>query len=66
MEADLAVLEHKLALLIARLDGLREANSALVRDLGEAQARNRDLAQRMQAASIRLDALLDRLPEGSR
>lgn len=66
MEADLAVLEHKLALLIARLDGLREANAALERDLAEAQSRNRDLAQRMQAASIRLDALLDRLPEGSR
>jgi hypothetical protein len=66
MEADLAVLEHKLALLIARVEALREANASLERDLAQARARNRELSQRIEAASIRLDALLERLPEGSR
>jgi septal ring factor EnvC (AmiA/AmiB activator) len=66
MEADLAVLEHKLALLITRVAALREANASLERDLAQARARNRELSQRIEAASIRLDALLERLPEGSR
>ena len=66
MDADLAVLEHKLALLIARVDALREANATLERELGASRARNRELAQRIEAASIRLDALLERLPEAQR
>jgi chromosome segregation ATPase len=66
MDADLAVLEHKLALLIARVEGLRRANAELERDLAQARTRNRELSKRIEAASVRLDALLDRLPEGQR
>lgn len=63
MDADLSLLEQKLALLISHALELRAANDALRRDLAIAQEQNRALSQRMQQASMRLDALLDRLPE---
>lgn len=63
MDEDLELLEQKLALLIARSDALCEANDTLRRELASAKERNRALAQRMQAASTRLDTLIERLPE---
>jgi len=63
MDADLSLLEQKLALLIAHAAELHAANDALRRDLAIAQEQNRALSQRMQQATMRLDALLDRLPE---
>ena len=63
VEADLDLLEQKIAMLIAQARELRAANEALRRDLSDVQEQNRALAQRMQQASGRLDALLDRLPE---
>ena len=63
MDADLDMLEHKIAMLISHARDLRDANEALRRDLSDVQQENRMLAQRMQQASSRLDALLDRLPE---
>jgi cell division protein ZapB len=63
VDADLDMLEHKIALLIAHARDLRDANETLRRDLSSVQEQNRALSQRMQQASTRLDALLDRLPE---
>jgi cell division protein ZapB len=63
MDADLTVLEQKIALLIAHARELRAANEMLRRDLAVAQEENSALSHRMQQASMRLDALLDRLPE---
>ncbi len=63
MDADLSSLEQKLALLIAHAGELRAANEVLRHDLAVVQDQNRALAQRMQQATMRLDALLDRLPE---
>jgi len=63
MDADLAVLEQKLALLIAHARELRAANEMLRRDLVIAQEENSALSHQMEQASMRLDALLDRLPE---
>ena len=63
MEADLDSLEQKVTLLIAHARELHVANEALRRDLRDVQEQNRTLSQRMQQASGRLDALLDRLPE---
>jgi len=57
------MLEQKIAMLISHARDLRDANEALRRDLSDVQQENRMLAQRMQQASSRLDALLDRLPE---
>ena len=62
MDADLVLLEQKLAALLAHTSELRSANAALNRQLATAQQRNRVLTQRMQQASARLDALLERLP----
>jgi cell division protein ZapB len=64
VDADLDTLEQKIASLIAHARDLRDANEALRRDLSSVQEQNRALSQRMQQASTRLDALLDRLPEG--
>ena len=63
MDADLALLEQKLAALIAHARALRTANAALNRELVTTQEQNRVLTQRMEQASARLDALLERLPE---
>ena len=63
MDADLNSLEQKIALLIAHAQDLRVANEALRRDLSDVREQNRALSQRMQQASVRLDALLHRLPE---
>ena len=63
MDADLELLEQKLTALLAHASALRSANAALNRELATSQQQNRVLAQRMQQASARLDALLERLPE---
>jgi hypothetical protein len=63
MDADLDALEHKLAQLIALTRELRSSNDVLRRQLAAAHEHNRELAQRMQQATLRLDALLERLPE---
>jgi hypothetical protein len=62
MNDELAMLERRLAVLIEYMQTLRAANEALRRELGATQEQNRVLAQRMQAATTRLDALLARLP----
>jgi regulator of replication initiation timing len=62
MDNDLSALEQRLATLLAHTRALRTANEALRNELGEAQQRNRELAQRVQQASARLDALLARIP----
>ena len=62
MESDLAQLEQKLTTLIAHTRALRAANESLRRDLAAAHERNRDLANRVQQAGARLDALIARMP----
>ncbi len=63
MDADLNSLEQKIALLIAHAEKLHAINETLRRDLANALDQNRALSHRMQQATTRLDALLDRLPE---
>jgi cell division septum initiation protein DivIVA len=63
MELELAGLEQKLATLLADYHRLRAENDAMRRDLGRAQERNRALNARIAAATTRLDAVLQRLPE---
>ena len=62
MDNDLSALEQRLATLLAHTRALRSANEALRNELAEAQQRNRELAQRVAQASVRLDALLARIP----
>ena len=50
MDNDLALLEQKLATLIAHTRALRAANESLRRDLAAAQERNREMTIRAQQA----------------
>jgi hypothetical protein len=62
MESDLALLEQKLATLIAHTRALRAANESLRRDLAAALERNREMNVKVQQAGARLDALIARMP----
>jgi regulator of replication initiation timing len=62
MDADLALLEQKLATLIAHTRALRAANESLRRDLAVAVERNREMNIKAQQAGARLDALIARMP----
>lgn len=62
MEADLKILEEKLGQLIALCQTLRAENQELRQDLAEAQDDARQLKDNMAHASLRLQALLERLP----
>ena len=63
IDSDLAVLEQRLAALLAYAKGLRAANEALRRGLTAAETRNQALSERVAEAKRRLDALVARLPE---
>jgi cell division protein ZapB len=65
MDAELAGLEQKLALLLADYHRARAENESLKRELARAQERYRVLAARMAAATTRLDSLLQQLPEST-
>ena len=62
MDPELALLEQRLATLLAHTRALRAANESLRSELAQAQQRNRELALRVQQATARLDALLARIP----
>ena len=62
MDNDLAALEQRLSTLLAHTRSLRVANETLRSELAQTHARNRELALRVQQASVRLDALLARIP----
>ena len=65
MDSEISVLEHKVAALLAEYHRLRAENESLQRELGRAQEQGRLLAARMEAASTRLDSLLQQLPESA-
>jgi chromosome segregation ATPase len=62
MDDELTALEQRLATLLAHTRALRAANESLRAELTAARERNRDLAQRVELATARLDALLARIP----
>ena len=62
MDAELAELERKPAVLIAHARALRAANDDLRTKLAQAQAHERVLDERMRVAAGRLDSLLAKLP----
>ncbi|MEO8739210.1 MAG: hypothetical protein ABI537_05850 [Casimicrobiaceae bacterium] len=63
MDSEISALEHKVAALLAEYHRLRADNESLRRELGRAHEQGRVLAARVQAASTRLDSLLQQLPE---
>ena len=60
---EFAGLEQKLALLLADYNRLRAETESLKRELGRALEQNRALTARIGAATSRIDALLQQLPE---
>ncbi len=63
MDNELALLEQRLASLIAHAKALRAANEDLRRELASAHEQNRALRDRMHEAGTRIDAVLARIPE---
>ncbi len=65
MEAEIAALDERLQQLIALTQRLRHDNGALRQQLAQAEDENRRLKDRAAQARVRLEALVERLPEAN-
>ena len=63
MEPELSALEERLAQLVQRLDQLREENRDLRQQLANRTDENARLAEKLNAAKSRIEALLKQIPE---
>ena len=63
MEADLKTLEEKIGQLVELTQRLRSNNRELRQQLAQAESDNKRLGEKVDAARVRLEALLERLPE---
>ena len=63
MDGDVSALEHKLDQFLAHFDKLREENHALHERVVLLENENKALAERIDTARVRLEALMERLPE---
>ena len=66
MDAELDSLDAKIAQLVQLCQHLRQDNTALRQQLASAHSENRQLADKIAAARLRLEALLERIPEDVR
>lgn len=62
MELDLNGLEDRVTQLVALCRRLRSENGSLRQQLVVAQNENKQLADRIEAAKLRIEALLERVP----
>lgn len=62
MDADLTTLEQKLSQLIGVYQALRDENAKLKSDLNACLAENQKLKATMTEATVRVEALMERLP----
>jgi cell division protein ZapB len=65
MEADLKTLEDKIGQLVELTQRLRSDNRGLRQELAQAVSDNKRMGEKVDAAKVRLEALLERLPEES-
>lgn len=63
MDAEITQLEERLASLIESHAALRAENRALADRVGVLETENRNLADKVQRAVVRLEVLLERVPE---
>jgi cell division protein ZapB len=63
MESELSALEEKIDQFVCLCQQLRSENIQLRQQLASAISENKHLAEKINAASSRLEALLTRLPE---
>jgi len=64
MEAELKALEERIGQLVDLTQRLRDDNRSLRQQLAHAANENKRLAEKVDAAKARLEALLEHLPEG--
>ena len=64
MEADLKALEEKIGQFVELTQRLRADNSSLRQQLAQAMNENRRLSEKVDGAKARLEALLERMPDG--
>lgn len=62
MDANISSLEHKIELVAAFCQQLREQNQALRLRIAGLEEENRSLGERMTLARERLEAMMERLP----
>ena len=62
MDANITSLEHKIELVAAFCQQLREQNHALRQRIAGLEEENRALGERMTLARERLEAMMERLP----
>jgi cell division protein ZapB len=65
MEAELTALDDKISQLVQLTQKLRKDNSQLRQNLASVQSENKRLADKVNAAKARLEALLTQIPEGA-
>ena len=63
MDADLKALEEKISQLVQLFKSLREDNIELRQSLAIAQEAENQLKARMEQAQVRIESIIDRLPE---
>jgi cell division protein ZapB len=63
MDAELANLEERLAQLVQRMKALRDENRDLRQQLAARTDENSRLAEKLNAARSRIEALLKQIPE---
>ena len=63
MDPELSALEERLAQVVARLKALREDNRDLRQQLAARTDENARLAEKLNAARSRIEALLKQIPE---
>ena len=63
MDADLKALEEKIAQLVTLCQSLRGENQDLRQEVAQIQDEARRLRDQMVQASVRLEAVIDKLPE---
>ncbi len=63
MDADIKILEDKITQLVSLCGSLHEANVQLQGDLLKAQKGSDTLKSNMEQASIKLEGLLDKIPQ---
>ena len=65
MDTDLKALEEKVAQLVTLCQSLRTESIELRQALAQAQDETKQIKEQMAKASTRLEALIDKLPEGA-
>ena len=63
MDGDVTTFERKLDELLSRFQKMREENHSLRAQVSGLEGENQSLTDKMQTARVRMEALMERLPE---